>query len=272
MKSNLSAPVLSGLLCLAFGSAALTLPILVSSSPASAQDLPSAESFVDNFDKLDRKRWYISDGWANGDHQNCTWSKGQVSVNDGTLSLGFEKQKTKDREFACGEIQTHKRFGYGTYEVRMKAVNGSGLNTGFFTYIGPTHKQPHDEIDFEVLGKDPSQVQVNQYVAAKGGNEKLVPVAGGADKDFNDYAFVWEKDRIRWYVNGELVHTADDPAKLPSHSSKIYLSLWGSDVFKEWMGAFSDPGAPVAAEIERVSFTALGDECQFEESVACKLN
>ncbi len=49
--------------------------------PATAQT--TGASFVENFDKLDRGRWYISDGWSNGAHQNCAWSKGQVSVSDG---------------------------------------------------------------------------------------------------------------------------------------------------------------------------------------------
>ena len=56
--------------------------------------------------------------------------------------------------------------------MRMKAAAGSGLNTGFFTYIGPVHKQPHDEIDFEVLGKNPSKVQINQYVDGKSVGER----------------------------------------------------------------------------------------------------
>ena len=238
-----------------------------------AQADKTGKSFVENFDKLDKKRWYVSDGWSNGDHQNCTWSRAQAGVAGGKLRLGFAQQKFKDRNYVCGEIQTHQRFGYGVYEIRLKAAAGSGLNTGFFTYIGPVHKQPHDEIDFEILGKDPSKVQLNQFVNGKSvGDEKLVDVPGGADREFNDYAFVWEKDRIRWYVNGELVHEATDPAKLPSHASKIYLSLWGTDTLKSWMGAFSDPGAPVAAKIDRVAFTALGDACQFPESVVCELD
>ncbi len=240
---------------------------------ALAEELAGGKSFIENFDRLDTKHWYVSDGWANGDHQNCTWSKGQVEVADGTLRLGFAKQQTKDRAYVCGEIQTNPRYGYGAYEIRMKAVAGSGLNTGFFTYIGPVHKQPHDEIDFEVLGKNPSKVQINTYVDGKNaGPERLVDVPGGADQGFNDYAFVWEKDRIRWYVNDELVGEATDPAKLPSHASKIYLSLWGSDTLKSWMGTFAEPAGPVAAEIDRIAFTAAGDACQFPESIVCKLN
>lgn len=239
-------------------------------SDSHAQEAATGPSFVENFDTLDRKRWYISDGWSNGEHQNCVWSKDQVKVADGVLRLGFAKQAVKDREYACGEIQTNQRFSYGTFEVRMKAVAGSGLNTGFFTYIGPVHKQPHDEIDFEVLGKDPSQVQLNQYVNGKSvGDGKLVDVPGGADQGFNDYAFVWKEGSISWYVNGKLMGEATDPAKLPSHAQKIYISLWGSDILKSWMGAFTDPGAPIAAEIDRVAFTAAGDECQFPESIVC---
>jgi endo-1,3-1,4-beta-glycanase ExoK len=258
---------------LIFGVGVLLISSAWNPTVSLAQEPAAAKSFVENFDGLDKKHWYVSDGWTNGDHQNCTWSKEQVKVADGTLRIGFARQQLKDRDYVCGEVQTNQRFGYGTYEIRMKAAAGSGLNTGFFTYIGPVHKQPHDEIDFEVLGKNPSKVQINQYVDGKSvGEEKLVAVPGGADQGFNDYAFVWEKDRITWYVNGELVGEATDPAKLPSHASKIYISLWGSDTLKSWMGTFADPEAPVAAEIDRVAFTAAGEACQFPESIVCKLD
>ncbi|MFN7104351.1 MAG: family 16 glycosylhydrolase, partial [Pseudorhizobium sp.] len=176
-----------------------------------------------------------------------------------------------DRKFACGEIQTRARFGHGTYEVRMKAGEGSGRNSAFFTYIGPTDKKPHDEIDFEVLGKNMRQVQVNQYVAAKGGNEKLVTLQTPADETFYDYAFIWEEGRIRYFVNGELVHEVTDAAKIPSNTQKIFLSFWGSDNLQSWMGPFSYTG-PSAMEVERVAFTAPGEECQFPDSLLCKLD
>ncbi len=65
-----------------------------------------------------------------------------------------------------------------------------------------------------------SQVQLNQYISAKGGNEKLADVAGDADKAFNDYAFIWEPKRLRYFVNGKMVHEVTDPAKIPRSHRK----------------------------------------------------
>lgn len=245
----------------AIGFAANSLPALAS------------ESFVDEFDRFQKSRWLISHGWNNGDHQNCTWSKNHVQLRDGVLVLRFEKQRFKDRNYACAEVQTKARFGYGIYEARMKTDGpASGLNAAFFTYIGPVHKKPHDEIDVEILTKDTSKAQLNYYTNAKGGNEKLITVPAGTDDGFNDYAFVWEEDRLRWYLNGELVHTISRSKGLPRHNQKIFFSFWGTDTLTEWMGRFEDPGRKLSFEIDRVAFTAFGDQCQFEGSVACGLN
>ena len=259
-------PSLAGAL-FAVAAAVSALPHL-----AHAQDMQSAPSFVDNFSNFDRSRWYVSDGWSNGNHQNCIWSKDLVELSDGVLSLSFEKRKLKDRDFACAEVQTKQRYGYGTYEARMKTDSGSGLNAAFFTYIGPQDKKPWDEIDFEVLTKDPSKVQVNSYIQGKPKNGKLVDVEGGADRGFNDYGFVWEKDRLRWYVNGKLVNEVTNPDELPTNPQKIFFSLWGSDKLTNWMGAFADPGRKVTMQVKRVAFTALGQPCQFPESLACSIS
>jgi endo-1,3-1,4-beta-glycanase ExoK len=254
------------LLCQSLTIGALILGAL----PTHAQQA-TGKSFVDDFDKIDRSVWYVSDGWNNGAHQNCTWSKNQVKAEGGMLQLTFAEGKSKDRNYLCGEIQTKKRFSYGTYEARIKSATGKGLNSAFFTYIGPADKQQHDEIDFEVLGKDTSTVQVNQYIKAKGGNEKLVPVGQGADQGFNDYAFVWESSRLRYYLNGKLVQDVTDPSKIPQNAQKIFFSLWGTDKLSDWMGKFAYT-QPTTMEIDRVAYTAPGDKCQFQDSIACTLN
>ena len=240
-------------------------------APLSAAEV-STQSFLDDFDRFDLKRWYVSDGWANGDHQNCTWSKRQLSLADGKLTLSFEKRPTKDRAYVCAEVRTKSRYGYGVYEARLKTDAGSGLNAAFFTYVGPPEKVPHDEIDFEVLTQNTSKVDVNTYVGGKPQNGTSLNLKTQTDAGFNDYAFVWEKDRLRWYVNGELLHTATgDELSLPSHPQAIFFSFWGTEKLNEWMGPFTDPGRKLIFEVDRVAYTAPGQPCQFEGSVACGL-
>lgn len=229
-------------------------------------------SFVDRFDRLDVSRWYISHGWSNGAHQNCGWSRHEAFVNKGTLKLRFQKKPMASRLYSCGEVQTYNTYGYGTYEARMKTPKGSGMNAAFFTYIGPTHGKPHDEIDWEVLLKDTSRAQTGGFVSAKTLKVTLPKLPYKSDSDFITYAFVWTPDSLKYYLNGTLVHTVDGETPRPVNPQKIMFSLWGSDTLTEWMGTFIEPKGPLIMEVDWVAYTRPGDACQFPESLVCKLN
>lgn len=235
------------------------------------------EAFRDNFDTLDQSRWYISDGWSNGAHQNCTWSADQVKVSGGVLEVGFAPNPKGDRQYRCGELQTRTSYGYGTYEARLKTPSGSGLNAGFFTYIGAQQGKPHDEIDYEVLLRDTAQVDTTTFVNGKSGDGKVgsgqshsLPHA--SDADYITYAFIWERDRIRFYLDGQLVRTMDDPKTIPSNAQRVFFSLWGSDNLTDWMGAFEPVTTPIAMQVDWVAYTPPGQACAFNESILCQAN
>jgi endo-1,3-1,4-beta-glycanase ExoK len=244
--------------------------VVMVATAASAQDPQSGASFRDDFKSINPAFWYISDGWNNGSHQNCTWSRNEVRIDGDKLALTLTKGKSKDRDYLCGEIQTTRRYGYGTYEARLKVANGSGLNSAFFTYVGPPDQQIHDEIDFEILGKNTSAVQLNQFVSGKGGNEKFIDIGNPADQNFNTYAFVWQPGRLRYFLNGHLVRDVTDGSKVPTSPQKILFSLWGTDTLTDWMGKFTY-SRPVTLEVDWVAFTAAGDKCQFPQSIVCTL-
>ena len=90
-------------------------------------------------------------------------------------------------------------------------------------------------------------------------------------KEENDFIRYWEKNRLRYFVNGRLVKDVTDATKIPTHAEKIFFSLWGSDTLTDWMGRLAYTG-PADMKVDRVAFTALGDKCQFPESVACTIN
>ena len=243
---------------------------LLGAAPGFAQDLPAGDSFLDQFDTFDERIWGVSDGWVNGDWQNCMWSGDNIGVRNGILSLRFAKQPNDKRDYTCGEIQSRHVYGYGTYEARFRTSAGSGLNAAFFTYIGPHHGKPHDEIDFEVLTRDTRAVSLNSYVSGEPHNGKRVPLPQPADKGFITYSFVWDPNGIRWYVDGVKLHQTPPDAVLPENAQKIYASFWGSDSFPNWMGPFVEPQTDLVMEVDWIAFTALGDACQFPGSLVCR--
>lgn len=230
-------------------------------------------SFVDTFSNLNMRRWFVSHGWSNGSYQGCTWSADNVKLKDGALELALAAAEGVPTGYSCGELQSRDFYGYGTYEVRMQAAAGPGLVSAFFAYTGPPHNNPHDELDFEFLGKSPGSVQLNYYVGGQGGHDSMNALGFDSSITMADYAFQWLPDTIRWFVNGQLVREekrADD-RPFPTHPSKIYISLWngqGKDN-EAWLKPFSYPGSPLVARYELIAFTAAGTSCQFPRSIVC---
>ena len=80
--------------------------------------------------------------------------------------------------YVAGEYRTLNTYGYGHVEARMQAAARSDVVSSFFTYTGPTERPPapHDEIDIEILGKDPTFVQTNYFVGGVAGHEVVTPL------------------------------------------------------------------------------------------------
>jgi endo-1,3-1,4-beta-glycanase ExoK len=245
---------------------AVRLPVILASvaapMAASAQD-----SFFEDFDQLDRDRWYVSDGWTNGAHQACWWSSRALDLRDGNLVLTLQATDNPEQPYICGEIQTDERFLHGTFEAHFRTDRASGVNAAFFTYIGEVHDRPHDEIDVEVLTRDPGRVEFNTFVDGEMLNGGVAALQEPADEAFIHYAFIWDEERVRWYVDGELVHEA--PAENMTNAQKIYLSHWNTEVLTDWMGPFDDPGRPLEMHVDWVAWTAPGEGCLFEQSILC---
>lgn len=242
------------------------------SPEAAAKPLPQGQgSFFDPLDRVDPARWYVSDGWTNGDYQGCAWSRDNVGVSRGVLQLRLGRANDKLRPYRCGEIKTNAPHGYGTYEARIRTAAGSGLNTAMFTYSGYPLSTIHDEIDFEFLGRNSGQVQLNYFTKGDGKHASHPELGFDAAAGFNDYAFVWRPDGVRWYINGKLVREASG-AGLPTTPGSLFLSLWnGTDQVKDWLGPFDTSRTPVVAEVDWIAYTKTGERCRFPQSITCKL-
>jgi len=199
--------------------------------------------------------WAVSDGWTNGNVVNTDWRKSQVQFADQSLKLVLQRDKTTSTGYASGEVITHARFRYGYFEASLKAAKGNGVVTGFFSYIGPVHHEPWNEIDVEILGRDTHRAQFTYHVDGKDSGGVTVDLPFDAAQSYHVFGFDWQPTYIRWYVDGRLMLTEDGhKLPLPSRPQEIVFDLWNGIGVDAWLKPFRWRNRPIVASIRCVSY------------------
>lgn len=198
-----------------------------------------------------------ADGWCNGSMFNVTWRKENCSFENGIMRLAIDEDKSvmKTVPYSGGEYRSKDFYGYGRYEVTMKAIKNDGVVSSFFTYTGPSDGNPWDEIDIEILGKDTTKVQFNYFTDSAGNHEYMHDLGFDASEDFHSYAFEWREGKITWFVDGEEVYSAEE--NIPVTESKIMMNAWCGTGVDGWLKPFDDSNMPLTAEYRSISFTAF---------------
>ena len=217
-------------------------------SSSAAEESDSPYTMLADFEKGASDKFVASDGWSNGSPFDCTWKADNVTFEDGLMKLTIDETY----EYTAGEYRSNDFYGYGLYEVSMKAIKNPGVVSSFFTYTGPSDDNPWDEIDIEFLGKDTTQVQFNYYTNGQGGHEYLYDLGFDASEEFHEYGFEWKEDSITWYVDGEPVYTATE--NLPVTESKIMMNAWNGKGVDGWLDKY-DGTTPLTAEYKWARFT-----------------
>ena len=212
----------------------------------------TADVFVD-FTQDVSKDFYPSDGWTNGDPFNCFWRRENCVIEDGLLKLRLDGSGPSP--YFGGEYRSAEFFGYGKFEVSMKAIKNDGVVSSFFTYTGPSDQNPWDEIDIEFLGKDTTKVQFNYFTNGVGGHEMLYDLGFDASEEFHTYGFEWLKDKIVWYVDDEAVYTATE--NLPVTPGKLMMNAWCGKGVDDWLAPFDDSNLPLTAEYRWFCYTSF---------------
>lgn len=239
-----------------------TLIVLIAGAvfqtPAQAQTRDTShQAFTDDFNTFNTILWHKADGWTNGDPFNCGWQVDHVTFSGGIMSLLLDNLgcPCSGRDYASGEYRSNGHYQYGVYTVRMKAVGQEGVVSSFFIHTGPSEDNPWDEIDMEITGKNPTQLQTNYYTNGQGGHEFNITLGFDASAGFHTYRIEWMPDYISWYGDGDLKHTEDGShGALPTTAGRIMMNFWpGTDSVNAWLGDFVY-SSPVAAQYDWVSF------------------
>lgn len=229
-------------------------------------------SLFQSMDRHENTTWNIAN-WSNGSIFNCTWRPSNIKFERGVMKLVLNNvgcpTNCDSKPFASGEYRTQREsFRYGYYEARMKAARGAGLVAGtFFVYSGKYGEKNHNEIDFEVLGQDPTRVQLNYYYAGHGKDQehkRMISLGFDSTNDFHNYGFKWEPSTITWYIDGRPVHTAT--VNIPQGKTRIMANFWPGTSQSEivaWLGGiFKYPGRPLQVEYDWIKFSPLKDTPQ----------
>ena len=196
----------------------------------------------------------IANGWSNGGQFNVTWRKSNCTFTDDKMQMVISKDNAGGSiPYAGAEYRTRKFYGYGRYEVSMKPIKNDGVVSSFFTYTGPSDKNPWDEIDIEFLGKDTTIVQFNYFTKGRGNHEYIHELGFDASEEFHTYAFEWHEDKIVWFVDGVEVYTATKT--IPTTRGKIMMNVWCGKGVDSWLKAFDPSNLPLTAEYEWFSYT-----------------
>ena len=206
---------------------------------------------------MDNSIWQISDGWSNGIPFLSGWCAENIVFDSVGMNIELETRSCSGEAYASGEYRTQELFSYGRVEVEMKAARGDGIVSSLFFYTGESDGNVHEEIDVEILGIDPSKMQVNYWTEESGIEQEhptFVDLGFDASQDYNLYAIEWRVNSINWYVNNILVHTEDgSKGPLPKLNMRMFVNLWACNA-SIWCGNFDNTILPVQANYRNFKY------------------
>ncbi|KAI9840654.1 MAG: hypothetical protein M1838_003956 [Thelocarpon superellum] len=159
---------------------------------------------------------------------------------------------------------------FGNVEVSLKAAPGVGIVSS-----SVLESDDLDEIDWEWLGADASQVQSNYF--GKGQTGSYNRGAFHADPDnqsgFKTYAVDWTADQIEWQIDGSTVRTLTSAAaagQYPQTPMQIKIGAWsGGDSSNapgtiQWAGGSTNYAAgPYTMQVKSIKVTDYSTGTQY---------
>jgi endo-1,3-1,4-beta-glycanase ExoK len=244
------------------GSAAASLPQSSNDSVGAMQvalsPTPSQAPSIDLSNWNNTTLWKRANNYANTGWDN-DWNAQQAVANGADLTITLDNigcpTACVNKPYKSDEMVSASTYGYGLYEVDMQTANVPGLNTAFFTYIDPTGQGLNDEIDVEILSKNPSQLSTNFYTKGKDELQHTVNLGFDSSAALHHYGINWTPNAIQWFVDGKVVWSGSATQySLPTTPTKMELNLWTAGSLSSWLGPFTYTG-PVHAYYANAKFT-----------------
>ncbi|WP_231384226.1 discoidin domain-containing protein [Cellulomonas sp. URHD0024] len=197
-------------------------------------------AFADEFNGAagsgpDTSKWTVDAGTGqNGEQQYYTPSGNLNMDGQGHLVIQARKEAAGGAQYTSGRMNTSNKymFTYGRVEARIKVPTGQGYWPAFWMmgadFLTGRPWPYNGEVDImEVLGKDTttsySTLHAPAYNGAGGyGGSYKLPSGAPLSNDYHVWAAEWDASGIRYYLDNQLVFTADKATVESTRGPWIY--------------------------------------------------
>ena len=247
--------------------------LLIASAPAPSFSAPPAEGkwepipeLTDEFkgDRLDASKWHDHNPAWKG-RKPGFFSRGNTTLGGGRLHLAAKAEELPDlpkgyHSFTTAAVKSKAKVLYGYFEIKCKPMNSRASSAFWFYARDPSKKKTTwwTEIDvFEICGRSNQKdrtYHMNAHVFATPEDGKKHWNKGRnweapfrfAD-EFHVYALEWDKNEIKWYVDGTVVHQLKN-----THWHQPLHMNFDSETFPKWFGLPKKENLPSTFSIEYV--------------------
>ncbi|MGM0754164.1 MAG: glycoside hydrolase family 16 protein [Bacillota bacterium] len=176
------------------------------------EDGPWSLVWNDEFDGHDLKnRWNLQD-WASDKNEELQYySPDNLTIRDGHLVIQSKKERFKGRNYTSGAITTEDlyEFTYGKVEIRAKIPEGKGIFPALWL-VNSNNRNWLPEIDImENIGQNPNEIYFVVHWEDSNGKKQRDYSTHTSDTKFSDdfhtYGLIWEKDKITWTLDDQVV-------------------------------------------------------------------
>ena len=232
----------------------------------------------ENFTKssMDKKIWRIptwlssNDGTYLGRTQiRCSQNAKLPTVKNGNARIQLDTYNPTGFSFYGTELISKQSISVGqgvlvTVVAKADTPFPRGVVGGIFLYaLDENSDTIHNEIDFEIMGNRPYQIQTNIY-----GNENLGaghPVfcylPSGTITDYHKYQILWLPNQVLWFIDDILVETDINMSPLPTGPMYLHINMWAPS--SDWAEAYDASIQPTGKSTNK-TYTLLVDSIKIE--------
>lgn len=244
------------------------------------------DDFEDGISEDDWNYELHEPGWVNNELQSYVKSEENVYTKDGKLVI--KPVETTDENgntaYTSGRVNTQGKhdFTYGLFEASIKMPKGQGFLPAF--WMMPTDENLYGqwprcgEIDIaEVLGNDTGTAYgtIHYGNPHKESQGSYTLSQGDFAEEFHTYACEWNPGEIKWYVDGNLIHTANDwysateglgEITFPAPFDQPYYIIFNLAVGGNWPGN-PDETTDIAGATYEIDYVRVYQKDKYDENV-----